>query len=69
MEVQDQQRQIERAVAHFMALRRLRQGMIEHPSARGLQASAQYHLARTAILAASFCDGAEHAQAPVVVAR
>lgn len=51
-----QDERITKAIAHFQAARRLRDGVGRHPEARrGLRKCARFHTARAATLASEIC--------------
>jgi hypothetical protein len=47
-----------RAASHFLAARRLTDGLRDHPEARGLLISLRFHTARVAALADEISGGA-----------
>lgn len=53
-----QEQRVMKAIGHFVALRRLRDTMIGHPNAEGLEASVRFHMTRAATLASDLCGSA-----------
>ena len=54
----DQSRQIERAVAHFTAARRLQNGMRKHGAMRGLAANLRHHVEIVGAISQELGNGA-----------
>ena len=65
--MEDQRTQIDRATAHFLAARRLRDKLKEEPTLAGLEACARVHIQRLAALSVELCDGGE-LEAPALIA-
>ena len=56
---EDHGNEVMRAVAHFLAARRLRDKFREDPTLTGLEACARVHIGKAATFATMICDGAE----------
>jgi hypothetical protein len=57
MESANEDLNIERAIAHFLALRRIRDRMNEYGRLAGLMKQADFHMQTLQGLASGFCDG------------
>lgn len=56
--MEERDERLMRAIGHYLAARRLQDGLRKYGAMRGLQASLRHHVERIAVLSTEICGGA-----------